>query len=60
MNKKIREDTIEMCLNHFFRPKMYIKKDGVGNCLTCKPSDDNLYCKEYTPISMGVYEVKHE
>ena len=47
---------MKICLHQFIRPKIYVRLAGVGNCLTCQPHPDNKNCKEYTPITIVIFE----
>lgn len=43
------------CFNHYFKPTMNIEKEGKGNCLICKPDDDNKNCSAYMPINITIH-----
>lgn len=43
-----------------FKPEIYLPKEGVGNCIKCKPNDDNRFCREYQPIVISTYVVENK
>ena len=50
-----------LCIHQIFRPKFRHKEqEGVGDCTICVPSEDNIYCKGFTPIDLVIVEVKDE
>lgn len=48
----------KICLNQLIRPKIYVPKEGIGNCVVCKTDEDNKNCKGYMEINLCIVEVK--
>ena len=60
MNEK-QKNGLEVCLNQIFRPDIYLKIEGSGNCTTCKYDKiENIKCKEYQPITIYICERKND
>lgn len=49
---------IELCLRQIFIPPKSIRLYGWGDCQTCEPDKNNVYCTGYYPIQISTYEVK--
>ena len=45
-------EQMKMCLRQWVRPKgPNIKVEGVGDCKTCVPHEDNKYCRCFYEIT---------
>ena len=52
---------MKLCLRQWIRPLgTKVKVEGVGDCDTCVPHEDNKHCRLYYPITITTYEVEEK
>ncbi len=47
-----------ICVNHLVRPSIHITVEGVGNCTTCVPDEENCKCKNFSPVTFFIFRDK--
>lgn len=56
----MRKGVKVLCLYQLFRLEYRISKRGCGDCTTCIPDKDNMFCRCYIPVDVYILRIGGE